>query len=106
MDHYPKGQPMPSDKDTNDSVGVTDFRARCVARGKRRRVLLLKRKRLVAAIVPVEQPHVDLWGALRGTVKLAPGFDLTCGAGEAWKAAGGRAPGGVGHCMSFSRRLK
>ncbi len=83
---------MPGYIDQNDSVGVTDFKTRClaliddVARGKRRRVLLMKHNRPVAAIVPVEQPHADLWGALRGTVKVGPGVDLTRGTGETWKA--------------------
>ncbi|MCX5662079.1 MAG: type II toxin-antitoxin system Phd/YefM family antitoxin [Planctomycetota bacterium] len=81
-------------KDDDQPVGVTDFKAHClaliddVARGKRRRVLLMKHNHPVAAIVPVEQPPTELWGALRGTVKVAPGTDLTRGTGEPWKAEG------------------
>lgn len=74
------------------SIGVTAFKARClalieeVARGKRRRVVLMKHNRPVAAIVPVENHPVELWGALRGTVTVAPGTDLTQGTGEVWEA--------------------
>lgn len=76
------------------SVGVTAFKARClalidsVARGKTRRILLMKHNRAVAAIVPVEHQPAGLWGAMRGTVKVADGTDLTEGAGEPWKADG------------------
>lgn len=71
---------------------MTAFKSRClaliedVAQGKTGRVVLLKHNRPVAAIVPAETAPVDLWGALRGTVKLAPGTDLTKGTGEAWEA--------------------
>jgi antitoxin (DNA-binding transcriptional repressor) of toxin-antitoxin stability system len=74
------------------AVGVTAFKARClalideVARGKTRRVLLMKHNRIVAAIVPVEHQPAELWGAMRGTVKVAPGTDLTEGTGEFWTA--------------------
>jgi antitoxin (DNA-binding transcriptional repressor) of toxin-antitoxin stability system len=76
------------------AIGVTAFKARClaliddVARGKARRVVLLKRNRPVAAIVPIggEQEPAELWGALRGTVKIPPETDLTQPAGEPWEA--------------------
>jgi antitoxin (DNA-binding transcriptional repressor) of toxin-antitoxin stability system len=74
------------------SIGVTAFKARClalieeVAQGKTRRVLLMKHNRAVAAIVPIERKPAELWGALRGTVKVAPGTDLTLGTGEVWDA--------------------
>jgi prevent-host-death family protein len=74
------------------SIGVTAFKARClalieeVAQGKTRRVVLTKRNRPIAAIVPVEHELVELWGAMGGTVKVAPGVDLTQGTDEAWEA--------------------
>ena len=74
------------------TIGVTAFKARClaliddVARGKARRVVLLKRNRAVAAIVPIGQDPVELWGALRGTVKIASDCDLTRSTGEIWEA--------------------
>jgi antitoxin (DNA-binding transcriptional repressor) of toxin-antitoxin stability system len=82
---------MPADAD-EVSIGVTAFKARClaliddVARGKTRRVVLMKHNRPVAAIVPMEGSATELWGALRGTVKVGPGTDLTQGTGEVWEA--------------------
>jgi antitoxin (DNA-binding transcriptional repressor) of toxin-antitoxin stability system len=73
-------------------IGVTDFKARClgliddVARGRVGRVVLRKHDRAVAAIVPLAQEPVELWGALRGSVTVAPGTDLSDGTGEMWKA--------------------
>jgi antitoxin (DNA-binding transcriptional repressor) of toxin-antitoxin stability system len=58
-------------------IGVTAFKARClalideVAQGKTGRVLLMKHNRAVAAIVPVKSERAELWGAMRGTVKVA-----------------------------------
>lgn len=76
-------------------IGVTAFKARCleliddVAKGKKQRVLLTKRGRAIAALVP----HVDKtarkrdpWGGLRGTVTIPTGLDLTRPVGEAWNA--------------------
>ena len=73
-------------------IGVTAFKAQClaliddVARGKARRVILTKHNRPVAAIVPFESRPTELRGAMRGTVKIAPGTDLTQGTGEVWEA--------------------
>jgi prevent-host-death family protein len=83
---------MAAVKDDEVSIGVTAFKARClavideVARGKTRRVLLTKRNRPIAAIVPVEREPVELWGAMRSTVRVAPGVDLTQGTDEVWDA--------------------
>ncbi len=83
---------MTADKAREVEIGVTAFKARClalideVAQGKTGRVLLMKHNRPVAAIVPVEKAPAELWGAMRGTVKLAPGVNLTEGAGEIWEA--------------------
>jgi antitoxin (DNA-binding transcriptional repressor) of toxin-antitoxin stability system len=74
------------------TIGVTAFKAQClaliddVARGKARRIVLLKRNRPVAAIVPVGEESAELWGALLGTVKIAPDTDLTRPTGESWEA--------------------
>jgi antitoxin (DNA-binding transcriptional repressor) of toxin-antitoxin stability system len=83
---------MTVDKTDEISIGVTAFKARClaliddVAQGKTRRVLLMKRNRPIAAIVPVERDPVELWGAMRGTVRVPPGSDLTQAPGEVWEA--------------------
>jgi antitoxin (DNA-binding transcriptional repressor) of toxin-antitoxin stability system len=56
---------MPADADER-SIGVTAFKARClaliddVARGKRRRVVLMKHNWPVAAIVPMEHSAPEL----------------------------------------------
>jgi len=74
------------------SIGVTAFKSRClalideVAEGKTRRVVLIKRNRPVAAVVPLRREPQELWGAMRGTVKVASGTDLTKGTGEVWEA--------------------
>ena len=74
------------------SIGVTAFKSRClalideVAEGKTRRVVLIKRNRPVAAVVPLWREPQELWGAMRGTVKVASGTDLTKGTGEVWEA--------------------
>jgi len=75
-------------------IGVTDFKAKClgliddVAQGRVGRVVLRKRNVAVAAIVKLEQEPTELWGALRGSVTVAPGTDLTAATGEAWEAEG------------------
>ena len=69
----------------NDSM-VAEATQALVAQGKTGRVLLTKHNRPIAAIVPVEHELAELWGAMRGTVKVAPGVDLTQGADEVWEA--------------------
>ncbi|MGD0682826.1 MAG: hypothetical protein ABR990_12340 [Terracidiphilus sp.] len=80
---------------TENSIGVTAFKSQClgliddVAQGKTGRVVLLKHNRPVAAIVPFPEnaaEYTDLWGAMRGTVTVAPGVDLTEPTGETWDA--------------------
>ena len=85
---------MPATKRGEKAIGVTAFKARClalideVARGKTPRVLLLKHGKPVAAIVPVQDEPVELWGAMKGSVKVARGVDLTEPTGEIWEANG------------------
>jgi antitoxin (DNA-binding transcriptional repressor) of toxin-antitoxin stability system len=86
---------MPAPKKSESAIGVTAFKSQClglideVAQGKTSRVVLLKRNRPVAALVPFPEDDgedVDLWGAMRGTVTIAPGVDLTEPTGEIWDA--------------------
>jgi len=83
---------MADDSTDETAIGVTDFKTHClaliddVARGKKRRILLMKRNRPIAAIVAVERCPTELWGALRGTVTVPRGTDLTAGTGETWEA--------------------
>jgi antitoxin (DNA-binding transcriptional repressor) of toxin-antitoxin stability system len=73
-------------------LGVTEFKSRClgliddVAQGRVGRVVLRRRNRAVAALVPLSDETQDLWGALRGSVLVSPGTDLTGPTGEAWEA--------------------
>jgi antitoxin (DNA-binding transcriptional repressor) of toxin-antitoxin stability system len=82
---------MPS-KSPDQPISITEFKFRYselindITRGKRSRILLTKHNRPIAHIVPAQQPRTKLWGALRGTVKLSPGVDLTQPTGEPWKA--------------------
>ena len=75
-----------------ESINVTAFKAQClamvdaVARGKTSRVVLTRRNRPVAALVPLEQKLTPLWGAMKGTVTVLPGTDLTAPSGEVWDA--------------------
>jgi prevent-host-death family protein len=86
---------MPTVSEKETSIGVTAFKAQClgmiddVAQGKTDRIVLVKHNRPIAAIVPIREESLDtfdLWGAMRGTVTVAPGVDLTEGTGEIWDA--------------------
>jgi antitoxin (DNA-binding transcriptional repressor) of toxin-antitoxin stability system len=75
-------------------INVTAFKSQClalidaVAQGKADRVVLTRHGRPIAALVPFQRPLPDLWGALRGSVTVMPGTDLTSGTGETWEAEG------------------
>jgi antitoxin (DNA-binding transcriptional repressor) of toxin-antitoxin stability system len=93
MDHIEVRMAASSKSDT--TIGVTAFKAQClgliddVAQGKTDRIVLLKHNRPIAAIVPLDEDiheDSDLWGAMRGTVTIAPGVDLTESTGEIWDA--------------------
>jgi hypothetical protein len=64
-------------------VSATAFKARCLAIFKdleaRRvtRVLVTRRGRAVAELIPPRTELPTLWGAHRGSVEIAPGIDLT-----------------------------
>ena len=74
------------------TIGIAAFRAECsalidaVERGRIRRLILTRHHRPIAAIVPVEHDVPELWGAMRGSVKVAPGTDLTAPTIERWTA--------------------
>lgn len=82
-------------KQSGDTViGVTAFKARClalidgVAQGRTGRVVLMRHSRPVAALVPLTDAPTELWGALRGSVTVPPGADLSEATGEVWSAEG------------------
>lgn len=86
---------MPAGTAKKTAIGVTAFKAQClgliddVASGKTDSIVLLKHNRPVAKIVPADEvagESFDLWGAMRGTVTIPPGIDLTDSTGEVWDA--------------------
>jgi len=86
---------MPTLSTNESTIGVTAFKAQClgliddVAQGKTDRIVLLKHNRPIAAVVPLGDDAgetFDLWGAMRGTVTIPPGVDLTEPTGEIWDA--------------------
>jgi antitoxin (DNA-binding transcriptional repressor) of toxin-antitoxin stability system len=90
---------MPTETGAETSIGVTAFKSQClgliddVAKGKTKRIVLMKHNRPVAAVVPIDDEDDnlgdldDLWGAMEGTVTIAPGVDLTEPIDVVWKAA-------------------
>lgn len=84
---------MPAQPNSKGAIGVTAFKSQClgliddVAQGKTDRIVLLKHNRPIAAIVPFgDDESFELWGAMRGTVTIPAGVDLTQGTGEVWDA--------------------
>jgi antitoxin (DNA-binding transcriptional repressor) of toxin-antitoxin stability system len=86
---------MPAVSSGETTIGVTAFKSQClgliesVAQGKTNRIVLLKHNRPIAAVVPIHEDaedDFDLWGAMRGTVTIPPGVDLTEPTGEIWDA--------------------
>jgi prevent-host-death family protein len=81
--------------DAELSLGVSAFKPKSldlierVASGKLRRVVLTKRGRPVAAVVPIDDTPQELWGALAGLMEPVEGVDLTEPVGEAWTAENG-----------------
>ncbi|MFO0988344.1 MAG: type II toxin-antitoxin system Phd/YefM family antitoxin [Alphaproteobacteria bacterium] len=79
-------------KPRETTIPVTEFKAKClavidgVARGKSGRVVLTKRGKPVAALVPCAPARHRLWGAMRGTVFIPEGVDITEPTGEVWDA--------------------
>jgi prevent-host-death family protein len=74
------------------AIAVSAFKPRSleiiddVANRRTARVVLTKRGKPVAALVPVEAKPYDPWGAMRGTVRVMPDVDLTAPIGEVWDA--------------------
>lgn len=78
-------------------VNVTAFKGKClgyidaVASGRQDRVILTKHGRAVAELRPFSEPEAqpafELHGAMRGSVRVLAGVDLTEPTGEVWEAA-------------------
>lgn len=79
-------------KTREKTIAVSAFKPRSleiideVARRKTTRVVLTRRGKPVAALVPVETKPYDPWGAMRGTMRVMPGVDLTAPLDEVWEA--------------------
>ena len=75
-------------------LGVTEFKPSSlelierVATGKLSRVVLTKRGRPVAALVPLGGREDALWGALAEIMEPVEGIDLTEPTGDRWAADG------------------
>jgi antitoxin (DNA-binding transcriptional repressor) of toxin-antitoxin stability system len=73
------------------AVGVTAFGPRslaliqAVASGRLGRVVLTRRGRPIAALVPLVEEPKELWGALAGIMEPVAGVDLGAPTGERWK---------------------
>ena len=78
--------------DAELSVGVSEFKPKSldlierVASGKLRRVVLTKRGRPIAAVVPIDDAPAELWGALADLMEPVEGVDLTEPLEETWAA--------------------
>lgn len=76
----------------HETIGVSEFKPRSlelidrVASGKIARLVLTRRGRPVAALVPIGEAPVELWGALRGLMEPVSGEDLTQPTEEVWDA--------------------
>jgi antitoxin (DNA-binding transcriptional repressor) of toxin-antitoxin stability system len=73
-------------------IGVTEFKSRClalvddVAQGRISRLVLTKRNKPVAVVTALPQESDEIWGAMKGSVRVAAGVDLTDPIDEVWKA--------------------
>lgn len=82
----------PMGKPAETTIPVTEFKAQCLAvidrvsRGKAGRVVLTKRGKPVAALVSISKALPNPRGALKGTVFIPPGVDITEPTGEEWEA--------------------
>jgi antitoxin (DNA-binding transcriptional repressor) of toxin-antitoxin stability system len=63
-------------------ISATEFKARCLSvfkkleRRQYARVIVTRRGRPVAELIPPRSAPPDLWGALRGSVRVPRGVDL------------------------------
>ena len=76
-----------------ETIAVSAFKPRSleliecvVVSGQIARLVLTKRGRHVAVLVPAREPAVELHGALRDLMEPVDEVDLTAPTGEAWAA--------------------
>jgi prevent-host-death family protein len=81
--------------DEVETIAVSAFKPRSlelierVASGRIGRLVLTRRGRPVAMLVPAAEPQTALHGALRGLMEPVAGADLTAPTGEEWAAERG-----------------
>lgn len=86
---------MDKPAEDDETIAVSAFKPRSlelierVASGRMRRLVLTKRGRPVAVLLPVHGQPVELWGALRDLMEPVAGVDLTEPVGEVWDAEHG-----------------
>lgn len=70
-------------------TGASGFEARCRALiDGAKRAVRTQPARAATTVTPPNRPPADLFGALRGSVRVTPGVDLTEPTGETWEANG------------------
>ena len=78
-----------------ETIAVSAFKPRSlglikrVASGQVGRLVLTKRGRPVAVLLPVREESAELWGALRELMEPVAVVDLTAPTGEVWAAERG-----------------
>lgn len=74
---------LPADPAGNLTISVSAFKARCLEifkaleTGELARVTVTRRGRPVAELTPLRAERRRAWGCMQGTVRTAPGLDLT-----------------------------
>jgi prevent-host-death family protein len=79
-------------------IPAGEFKARCLrvmeeVKKYRTPVVITKKGRPVAKLVPVDTPAASVFGCMAGTARIAGDIEAPVIPAEAWDAVGPRAPG-------------
>jgi len=74
------------------TMGASEFKARCLrvmeeVRTRRESVLITKKGRPVARIVPAEKPREDVFGCLKGIVRITGDIESPVVPASDWEQA-------------------
>jgi prevent-host-death family protein len=74
------------------TMGASEFKARCLrvmeeVRTRRESVLITKNGRPVARIVPAEKPREDIFGCLKGIVRITGDIEAPVVPASDWEQA-------------------
>jgi prevent-host-death family protein len=74
------------------TMGASEFKARCLrvmeeVRTRRESVLITKKGRPVARIVPAEKPREDIFGCLKGIVRITGDIESPVVPASEWEQA-------------------